>query len=250
MARAQSMVGITIAPLGEPAAAVAWAASRGIRGIQWSATQAGMRPRELGGSARRDIRALFVRHEMVLSGVDAIVPSAHLIDPRHAERAIDAIRGACEFAADLGHAAVTVQLPAPDDVAASQEARRSLIDALVAAADRTGVSLADLAGAALAPSPPVGVAIDPAALLAEGTDPAMAVSQAGARLASARIVDLLRSGMRGPVGRGPEARLDLLAYRVALGVSGFAGLPVVDCRQWADPRAGAAASLAAWAEVG
>ncbi len=244
------MIGITIAPLGEPAPAVAWAAARGIRGVQWSATQAGMRPRELGASARRDIRALLVRHEMVLAGVDAIVPPAHLVDAQHAERALDAIRAACEFAADLGRPAVTVQLPEQGDAAPAQEARRAAVDALVAIADRSGVAIADLAGGALAPSPPIGVAIDPAAVLAAGDDPAAAVSRAGHRLLAARLVDLSRSGMRGPVGGGPGARLDLLAYRVALGISGFSGLPVVDCRQWADPRAGVEASVAAWAALG
>lgn len=244
------MVGITIAPLGEPAAAMAWVASRGIRGVQWSATSAGMRPRELGMSARRDIRALLVRLELVLSGIDALVPASHLVDPRHADRALDAIRDACEFAADLGHPAVTVRLPDAAAGTAEQVARRAAVDALVAVAARTGVAIADLGGGERVPSPPIGVAVDPAAVLAAGDDPSAAVARAGSRLLAARIVDLTSEGMRGPAAGGAGSRLDLLSYRVALGVSGFVGLPVIDCRQWQDPFTGSEASLAAWAAVG
>lgn len=245
------MLAVTVAPLGEAAVAVAWAGSLGIRGIQWGATQAGARPRELGASARRDIRALFARHEVECSGVDAIVPPAHLVDPQHAERALDAVAAACEFAADLGARAVTVQLPAVPDAAdvRAVRARDQALEAIVVAADRVGVQVADLGGGVGAPWPPVGVAIDPAAVLAESGDPAQAVSRAGARLVAARIVDLCRGGIRGPVGGGADARLDVLGYRIALETAGFAGLPAIDCRQWEDPRAGVAASLAAWVGV-
>jgi hypothetical protein len=43
-----------------------------------------------------------------------------------------------------------------------------------------------------------------------------------------------------------ESRLDVLSYRVAVDVAGYRGLPVVDCRQWNDPRAGVLGSVAAW----
>ena len=248
MTRAQANVGVTVAPLGAPADAVAWVAAQGIRGIQWSATQAGMRPRELGESARRDIRALLARHELGCSGIDAMVPPAHLVDPQHAERAIDAIRAACELAADLGRAPVTVQLPdlPPEADARAGRARDEAIAAIVAAAERTGVAVADLGGAVGAPWPPVGVAIDPAAVLAGGGDPSAEAMRAGRRLRAARIVDLHRTGMRAPVGVGGASRLDPLAYRVALETAGFDGLPVIDCRQWDDPRGGVVDSLASW----
>ena len=96
------------------------------------------------------------------------------------------------------------------------------------------------------PWPPVGLSLDPAAVLADGGDPAAVASRAGARIASARVVDLLRSGMRGSVGRSGESRLDVLAYRIALEMAGFRGLPVIDARQWVDPHAGVAASAEAW----
>lgn len=242
----QANLGVTIAPLGDPAAAIAWASGRSFRGVQLSATQPGMRPRDLGPSARRDLRATLVRHEVVASGIDAFVPATHLVDPRHAERAVEAICAACELAAELGRVSVVVQFPEPGADAAESARRDAAIAMISAAADRVGVSVADLSGAPDAPWPPVGMAVDPAAVLASGGDPAASVSRAGTRLVAARVVDQLRSGLRGPVGLRGEGRLDVLAYRIAIDTAGFRGLPVVDCRQWADPCAGAEACLAAW----
>jgi sugar phosphate isomerase/epimerase len=108
---AQAHLAVTIAPLGEPAAAIAWASSRSFRGVQLSVKQPGMRPRDIGPSARRDLRATLTRHEVVASGIDALVPTSHLVDPQHSERAVDAICAACELAAELGRAPVVVQVP-------------------------------------------------------------------------------------------------------------------------------------------
>jgi sugar phosphate isomerase/epimerase len=243
---AQAHLAVTIAPLGEPAAAIAWASSRSFCGVQLSATQPGMRPRDLGPSARRDLRATLTRHEVVASGIDALVPTSHLVDPQHSERAVDAICAACELAAELGRAPVVVQLPEVGSDAAESARRSAAIAVIAAAADRVGVSIADLSGAGDAPWPPIGIGIDPAALLAAGGDPAVAASRAGSRLVAARVVDQLRSGLRGPIGLRGDSRLDPLAFRIALDTAGFRGLPVVDCRQWTDPRAGAEACLDAW----
>ena len=243
---AQARLGITVAPLGEPAAAIAWASARGFRGVQLSATQPGMRPRDLGGSARRDLRATLARNEVVASGIDVLVPAAHLVDPQHSERAVEAICAACELAAELGRVPVVVQLPEPSADAAESARRSAAIAMIAAAADRVDVSVADLAGAGDAPWPPVGIAVDPAAMLAAGGDPATAASRAGSRLVAARVVDQLRTGLRGPIGVRGESRLDPLVYRIALDTAGFRGLPVVDCRQWTEPHAGAAQCLAAW----
>jgi sugar phosphate isomerase/epimerase len=92
----------------------------------------------------------------------------------------------------------------------------------------------------------MGVSLDPAAILAEGGDPVNMVSQLGPRLVSARVVDLLRSGMRGPVGAAGESRLDVLGFRVALEMAGLARFPVIDARQWIDPHAGVLATVQAW----
>jgi hypothetical protein len=67
------------------------------------------------------------------------------------------------------------------------------------------------------------------------------------------VVDQLRSGLRGPILEPGEARLDVLALRMAIEVAaasaGFRGIPVLDARQWPEPRAGIAASRARWADL-
>ena len=68
----------------------------------------------------------------------------------------------------------------------------------------------------------------------------------GSALGAVRVVDLQRSGMRGPIGQKGKARLDVAALRVALDVAGFHGLPVVDARQWLAPADGLARSVACW----
>ena len=245
-ARTQLPLAVTVAPLGDPAAAFVWAASQGIRGVQLSATHPGMRPRDLGASARRDLRATFTRLELVASGIDAWIPASHFVEPLNAERAIDAACAACELAGELGRVPVTLQLPRAAADGAEASRRAEAIAAIVAAADRAGVLVADGSNADDVPWPPVGCSLDPATVLADGGDPAAFASRSGARIASARVVDLLRSGMRGPVGRSGESRLDVLAYRISLEMAGFRGLPVIDARQWTDPHAGVVASAAAW----
>ena len=250
MDRARHHLGVTTAPLGDPHAAIDWVSSTGIRGVQWSATEAGMRPRDLGPSARRDIRALLVRREVVCSGVDAIVPESHLVDPRHAQRAIDAVVAACGLAADLGHVAVTVRLPAAATADGPFDGARSdAIATIVAAAERVGVRIADLGGGQGVPWPPVGVAVDPAAVLADGGDPSAVVAAAGTRCEAIRVVDLLRDGMRGPLGLQGAGRLDALSFRIAAEAAGFAGLPVIDCRGWRDPAAGILSTARAWSAL-
>jgi len=245
-ARTQHPVAATVAPLGGPASAFAWLSAAGIRGAQLSATQPGMRPRDLGESARRDLRATLVRLELVASGIDAWIPASHFTDPANVERAIDAVAAACELAGELGRVPVCVMLPAAGAGDAPDARRRETIAAVTAAADRHGVTIADAGPSTDLPFPPFGRCIDPAAVLASGGDPALEASRAGTRLAAARIVDLTRAGMRGPVGIAGESRLDVLAYRIALEVAGFRGLAVVDARQWTDPRAGISACAAAW----
>jgi sugar phosphate isomerase/epimerase len=245
-ARTQHPVAATVAPLGDPASALAWLSASGIRGAQLSAAQPGTRPRELGESARRDLRATLVRLELVASGIDAWIPPAHFTDPANLERAIDAVAGACELAGELGRVPVCVMLPGPGDDDASSARRREAIAAIGAAADRHGVTVADAGPSTDLAFPPFGRCIDPAAVLAAGGDPAAEASRLGARLAAARIVDLTRAGMRAPIEVAGESRLDAFAYRIALEVAGFRGVPVIDARQWTEPRAGILASVRAW----
>ncbi len=244
--RMQSMVGVTIAPLGSPQRAFAVLRALGARGAQLSATQPGMRPRELGASARRDLVATLARNELVASGFDVWIPPSHFVDPAHADRAIDAVVAACELAGELGRVPVTLELPvAAADDAACRARRAEAVAAMAAAADRHGVRIADAGGGADAPWPPIGASIDAAGSLAQGSDPAADLARAGARGVSVRISDLSRTGMRMPPG-DPGGRIDLLALRVAIELTGSTGLPVIDARQWAEPVEGVGRALAAW----
>jgi hypothetical protein len=91
--------------------------------------------------------------------------------------------------------------------------------------------------------------VDPAATLAAGQDPVTQVHQAAGRVGAARVVDLLSSGMRGPIGEPSGARLDAMAWRLALEMSGFRGLPVIDARQWTQVRPGILATVERWAAL-
>lgn len=240
----------TAAPLGDTREACAFLSALGVAGVQLSATQPGMRPRELDASARRDLRAMLVRLGLVASGLDLWIPTDHFLDPAHADRAIDAVRAACEFASFLGRVPVVLALPARTPDAAQAARRDEVAAALAEAADLHGVRIA------VAPDareglrcPPFGTLLDPAALLALGADPVAAAAGAAGEVVAARVVDQLRSGLRGPIGSPGDARLDVLAYRIGLEASGFPGLPVIDARQWADPRAGVRQSVAAWLQV-
>lgn len=222
-------------------------AAAGFRFVQLSATQPGLRPRELDKSARRDLIATFRRREVSIAGVDAWIPPQHFLDPVHADRAVSAIKQAIEYASDLGRVPVSISLPTAKD-ANGGDATAAIVEALGTHADRFGTALADHAIPFVARSgTPIGLGIDPAAWLAHGDDPAAAVSRGS--LHAARLCDLLTSGLRGPIGDRQQGRLDVLAYKVALSINGFAGPVVLDARQWHDPWAGLRQSKSVWENV-
>lgn len=210
-------------------------AAMGFRHVQLSASQDGLRPRELDRSARRDLLATMRRHELSVGGIDIWIPAAHFLDVARIDRAVALVGEAIGLAEDLGRCPVSCTLP-------GQEAGVQVLEALVAAAEQRGVRLADHA---LPPSDAADVGIDPAACLAVGTDPAAAILRAGSRVASVRLSDLLATGLRGPIG-GPDGRLDVTAYRVAIDVAGYTRAVVVDARQWTDPWAGLAQTRETW----
>jgi len=208
-----------------------------LRHVQIASTMPGLRPRELDRTARRDLAASLRRRELALSGIDAWIPHEHLVDARHADRAVTAVRQAIVLAADLGRVPVSLILHGAGDVAA----------AIVAEAQRHGVEIADhslplstLAG--------TGIGIDPVICFSHAHDPAKVVHEAADRLVCARLVDL-RSGMRGPVGSAHDGRLDVAQYKVALSVNGFRRPVVIDARQWAEPWRGIQQSIEAWSPV-
>ena len=236
----------TIEPLGaDPRACIAAAAALGYRAVQLSATQPGMRPRELDSGDRRGLRAALSRIGVGCGGIDLWIPESHFNEPAHIDRAMSALDAACGLAADLGRCVVCVSLPSTMAAESWQ--------AIAASADRHGVRIADFAVRQGAdetrpdiPQELVGSGIDPAALIAGGIEPAMHAASLGRRVAAARIVDLLASGMRGPPGEPSGARLDLASFAAALALGGSSPPCCADARQWVDPRAGLGSTLARW----
>ncbi|MFM7135022.1 MAG: hypothetical protein ACKO0W_11970 [Planctomycetota bacterium] len=220
----------------------------GYRGAQLSASDPATRPRDLGASARRDLAAALARNELACSGVDLFIPPAHFADVAFVARAVDATIAAVGLAADLGRAPLVLPLPA--------DASADVRSAIGSEASRRGVTVVvPLDGASpdepsFADEPPYARGIDCAAVLAASGRPEAVVAALGGRLGGVRLVDLLRSGLRGPILEPRASRLDALALRIALEVAGFRGLPVVDARQWADPAEGIAASIERWRELG
>lgn len=202
--------------------ALEWACGLGYAWVQIDAAMPGLRPRELDRSARREVLSMLARRGAGVSGLDLFVPAAHFVDAAHVDRAAGAVREALTLAAEWGVGmSVTVAL--------SEKAPAPVVAELVSHAERVGAVLADASwpvctGAA--------AALDPAAVFAAGGDVMKAVAAAPA---TARLSDMESVG-RVEAGRG---RLDVLAYRVALSVAGYARPLVVDLRGLRD-QAGAA----------
>ena len=240
MRAAPVMLGVTLLPLGPATESLSIAASLGVRGVQLDASDASMRPRDLDAGARRDVGVMLRRLGLVASGIDCFVPVERFADASLAERAVDAVTGSLVLAEALGRVPVCLWLPRPDDGGIRQ--------AILGEADRRGVPVADF-NAASRDLAHLSIGVDPAMELAEGRDPVAVVHALGSRVAAARVVDLLRSGMRGPIGEPGDARLGAAAWRLALELAGFTGLPVIDARQWAEPLQGIRASIDRWTSL-
>jgi len=222
----------TLAALGDrPRTAIDRLAGLGFRAVQLSASQPGLRPRELDSSGRRDLKTRLSRLAMAPAGLDLWLPEAHLRDPARVDRAVAAIQAAVELAADLGRIAMSLMLPAREDAVSPITA---ILDAVVEKALRFGVPLADCA---VPPSDraEVGVGIDPAFWMSHGRNPVEAVRVHADRLRSVRLSDLASTGERVPAGSTEEGRLDLPEYRAALQAHGYDGPVVVDLRGRGDP---------------
>lgn len=236
--------------------AIEWAARRGFAAVQLNGAQPGMRSRELGRSARRDLGAMMRRVGLACAGIDLWIPPEHFAAPATMDRAISAVGEAMDLAADLvelgaaGRAGCVVCIALPcgsgGDAAAAEIAAR---------AERAGVWAADHAWpprdgppAESAGAGGLAVGIDPAVALAAGGDPVAAVPRLGRRVAAARLSDVSRLGGRVAAG-SPDGQLDLFAYKVALATNGFmerGGVPVLDLRGVGDQDRQAAEALERW----
>lgn len=229
----------------------------GVRMIQWSANNPGMRPRDLDRSARRDLLATLRRNTMALAGIDLWIPLAHFDDPIKSGLALDALLAVIELAEDLNRVVVSTALPivpakATDENDASIALRRHIVDMVAGEAQRRGVPVADHTVAhdnenQASQSAMLGPGIDPAAIISAGLDPAAIVLSRGigGRLKSVRISDLLTSGTRGPIGQ-TDGQLDVFAYRMSLAAVEYERPIVIDTRQWQRPWEGIAATIETW----
>ncbi len=241
----------TIAPLaGEITQALEDVSQMGYRAAQLSATHVGTRPRDLDLSGRRGLASHLRRLGLSCAGFDVWIPQSHFVDAAFVDRAVDAVSQCTTLAAALGRCPVTLALP--ESTPENEVRLREVREAIAACAQREGVWIADCGlDAAMGrwsgdAASAFGVGIDPPTLLAAGKDLSEVVARCGSQVVSARIVDLLRSGMRGPPDEPHESRLDLLTYAASLAVLPLRHSPVADARQWTDPRLGLALTLKRW----
>ncbi len=231
-----------------PRAAIDAIAQLGVRGITLDAARSGLRPRELGRSARRDLAALLRRHELEFTGLDLWVPPEHFTSASQSQRAIDAVGQALDMAGELallvgGRSRAVVSVLLPTDLNA--QARATMGDM----AQQHGATLADHALLVddQPMTPGIGVGIDPVFYLTDGTSPAKAITRAAANLASARLSDTTAMGRCG-IG-APGSKLDLTAYAGALIVSGQDWV-TLDVREMPEPGVAVAKSIEAWRDAG
>jgi len=217
--------------------------SHGLGTVQIDATDRATRPRDMDRSARRELAALLRRHELGCSGVDLLIPASHFEDPGHADRAMDASLGAIGLAADL--ASLTASRPGVVTIALGGVRDDGLVRTLEGAADRAGALVADL-HVPYEPrdSGPIGIAIDPASVIAHGQDPASIATSSGDRLVAARLSDTA-SGMRTIPGE-PGGSLDLMSYVASLDAAGFRSTVTLDLRGIPSPEQSIAQAIGHW----
>ena len=223
-------------------------AGLGVRGIVLDAGTPGLRARELGRSARRDVASVLRRAELELGGLDLWVPPEHFTSPSRAQRAIDAVGQALEMAGELaplvgGRSQPVVSVLLPTDLSA--EARTTL----GAMAQRHGATLADHAFIVDGPTatPGIGVGIDPVFYLTDGSSPGKAVTRAGTNLASARLSDTTAMGRCVLGSQG--GKLDLRGYAGALIVSGQQWV-TLDVRDLPEPDDAVRRGVEVWRDAG
>lgn len=226
---------------GGPRRVLEWIRSAGGRAVQLDAAMAGIRPRELDRSARRDLAGVMRRAGLTFTGCDLWIPPEHLTDAATVDRAVSAIEGAISMAAELGAMTEScgVHLAMVMPTALAPAVRTHLSERAASA----GCVIADFgwrpgnaATTGTAPGVGIGAGVDAAALLLAGADPVSAVAEMGRAPAGVRLSDASSYG-RVALGAGGLAnggRLDIRSFEAALVTVGFGGAMVVDVRGVAD----------------
>jgi hypothetical protein len=179
------------------------------------------------------------------------IPPEHFTQQDTVDRALDAVAGAIQLAADLGAAALFFRLP-------SEDLEESILEStteLNQLAQGSVVRLLDvgLGGRALRSleahrATAIGIGIDTAAWLADQRDPLEGLITHGAMVGGLRLVDLDETGSRVAPDHG--GRIDLDSLHRALQLETTPRSVVLDARGWAEPVADATRSLAAWRSSG
>lgn len=235
---AVSTAGMTPTSHAEPRELIGQVSGWGGRAIVLDATAKGLRPRELDRTARRDLGATLRRNELHFAGIDFFLPPEHLVNAALVDRAMSAITQAMELTAELasltsGHALVRTCLHA--------NSNDEILESLGRASERSGVVLADHRWPPGAGTPAqVGIGIDPALVLAAGSEPGAELLKLPGPVVAARLSDW--SGVT-RVGVG-DGRLDQNAYLVSLMAKGYHGELVLDLRGVADQERAARRVLA------
>jgi hypothetical protein len=165
-----------------------------------------------------------------------MIPSKDFADTEMVDRAVAAVVAGTVLLGDLirlGAAPTGSQV----SVVLPGAIEPSVMQALQAAADRSGVLVANHA---VEPMSGIGVGIDPAMHLLAGSNPGGAVLNE--QVIAARLSDASEIG-RVPVGSG---NLAILEYAIGLSTAGFRGPVVVDVRGVPDAEAGIRRAVEAW----
>lgn len=223
-----------------PRDAIDWVAEIGFRAVHLDAAAPGLRARELGRSARRDLAASIRRNALGFTGLDLWIPPRHFEDPATAERAADALLGAVGLASALasllGLGGVVVSVTLPPGL--SEGTRSDFAEH----ADRAGVLIEDFTPTGEQADEAPGVirpGLDTARLVMRGERPEDTLPRLAGSIPTFRLNDADDTGRR-PLGRGI---VDLATVR-ALHATLTPELPIVtDLRGLPDPTVAAVAAL-------
>ncbi len=249
---------VTLAPLvglcgGSVPLALERVAQAGVRCVQVSAATKGLRPQDLDTQGRREVLALLARRGLALGGLDLMIPHKDFLDSSRQDRAVAAVLQAITLAGDWGRVPLCVSLPV-------EELPHEITQALLAKADGTGVTLAVHAEHDIAAlltwlrkhdQPVLRAAMDPAALIAAGHDPADVAMKLADFLAVARLDDFARTSITATGGRCPVGggELDLLRYRAALAAARRLRAIVIELRDLSEPFQGIPTALHHWSNA-
>lgn len=190
--------------------------------IHLDAMMAGLRPRELDRSARRDLASILKRAGVRATGIDLYLPPAHLAEESHVDRAVGAITSAIELISELDSLGameskvLCLSLPPKPLANALQAIANSAFERSVTVADFSQPSFPDV---------PASIArgVDCAQVVAAGQDPAALIAKGAAAL---RLCDW-DGTKRVPVGKG---RLDVRSVVASASIAAATSPIVIDLR--------------------